>query len=470
MFCKKKIYIIFIMVILCGMHSALLSQPGEEKTEKSDPEITQKENRQKTLGYIIMGLLVEKGVQLPSHKRSEVNRILMVKISGKVKLVKTPAKKKDCLNVSCLAGIIKEQNLMGAILPRLYRDANGYMLEVEIFQTGKSGPVPMRKLVRILIPELDLESLQIAARNAARIIFEPKKEQSNNGGTGNVQILSGEVSSATSAKLNIKTIPAGAKISLRYKNNAGSNISSVEVVVEKDGYQTQHLIVDPHDAGQFTVHLKLISGKDPDSEKKEPLPQRLDCWPCWGAMGRSMVLPGWGQAYKNSDLKGGLFGGFFVASIINYFYWDQRVQLALTEYGASLSRIYLSSSLLQATSALYSGNSSAYNSSTSVLYIWQYGILLEGNLSSLGEGAKTCSLPACKRYQSATRNREYAIYLVGSLYLWNVLDALISDGYTDPGTVQKSYRNMQEEVRYSMHAMPDQYGQLQYNGSIQLRF
>jgi hypothetical protein len=237
---------------------------------------------------------------------------------------------------------------------------------------------------------------------------------------------------AEPALLHIQSEPPGADV---YVDGVLSGKTPLEIPasvlrhvrLSKDGYQDSRLPVRADSSSEILIIMRRSIAAHDTGANPAVTPA--------GAMLRSMLLPGWGQASKG-DSSGYWFGLGSMAAAGAYFYYGAESRLAqdrvISKYQMADIRLAGYGSV---SAALVPTVASYYSAFT------QHGVasyIAHGDRNVADTLAKTCfsstnlfsfdlTKKDCRAYRHAKSKQRYAGYAFLGIYTWNVLDALLSD-------------------------------------------
>ncbi len=136
------------------------------------------------------------------------------------------------------------------------------------------------------------------------------------------------------------------------------------------------------------------AGRETEANRTEWVydPGSFQFGPAW----RSALVPGWGQYYKESGTRAGVFGGGFLLSVALLYVTDRQVRSADRDYREAVHRLSLLAPFAVSPAL------------TAFAFVEQEDQFV--------------------RRLNASRNRQNVSYLLGIIYVWNIIDAGLVGG------------------------------------------
>ena len=252
--------------------------------------------------------------------------------------------------------------------------------------------------------------------------------------------------------VRLRTIPPDSEVIVRQVREPGGR-RFFRLTVRREGYREARLVVEPGRGEGHTIEVSLEAGEGGTTTENvvEPLEG-----PHFGALWRSAILPGWGQYYKGSDIRGGVFMTLFFAAFFHYKWAESEYQRSLLDYTLEYRTINLGNGLLLG----------GQTGSTLALL----SILLSSDRQFMERNARdNCTYGNCERVKYTRQYRDYSLYLLGIVYVWNLVDALIVDAPM-PSTAELIENQSDEDVAFSLQSEPDPEDGARYEFAAHWRF
>lgn len=350
----------------------------------------------------------------------------------------------------CLVQLLERSGGDRLIQPRISRSGQGYIVQLQ-FLTSDDGEslvaVDGQEPVVVWLPN---EGPGTVHGRLARALSETRAstESERQSQPTPVAVAGGYVVAVqgSEAILRIVPDPPDSEVAVQQEPFGGEGgVTRVHITVRRSGFESAHLLLHPGGSGEQTIEVTLT--ELPNQEDAHA----VSSCTAVGALWRSAILPGWGQYCKGQTLRAGLFFGGFLLSSYNYQNSIERYRSALDDFRTE-NLVYRSSLAVAASSMVSSVNDPAYSvafySASDVLLSLADRSYLEARLDF------DCPLATCDRAQEARDDRDRAPYLIGLVYIWNLLDAYFASGAAaDSGNA--SVRAETAEYDFSLAPEPD---------------
>ncbi|MCB1326970.1 MAG: hypothetical protein H7A21_14405 [Spirochaetales bacterium] len=369
---------------------------------------------------------------------------------------------------ACGLEILRQLPAQVFIRARLERLEGSVQLGLEFFRPSAETLVPVDQLRPIWIALPDTASENIRLRLAQALNGVQPERQSDAlteapvaedvaitprpTGEPGVRILE---STGDGDRLiaRLRTIPPDSEVIVRQVREGGRRF--FRVTVRHEGYREAQLAIEPGRGEGHTIEVTLEAGQG-SADASTTVAVGADQGLHYSALWRSAILPGWGQYYKGSDVRGGVFMTLFFAAFFHYKWADSEYQRSLLDYR-------LEYRTLNTGNALLIGGQTG---STFALLT----IFLSNDEQFMEQTAReSCTYGNCERVKYTRQYRDYSLYLLGIVYVWNLVDALIVDAPL-PATADLLENRSDQDVVFSLQSQPDIEDGARYEFAAHWRF
>ena len=320
---------------------------------------------------------------------------------------------------ACLSRLLERSGADQLIQPRISRSGQGYIVQMQ-FLTSTDGEnleaVNGQEPVVVWLPN---EGPGTVHGRLARALSttQPRTESEFEPDPTPVPIEGGFMVAVQGSAATLRIVPAppDSEVVVRQENIEDGS-TRVRITVRKPGFESAQLVLYPGGSGQQTIQVTL--NELPNAESPDAL---ATCTPA-GALWRSAILPGWGQYCKGQTLRAGLFFGGFVLTTYNYLSTVQQYRAALSDL-RNESRSNALVLALAAYSSTFSFNDAYRYFNNDYLLVQFSDEYVEGKLDRFD-----CYASSCGSARRLRDERDQAPYLIGIVYIWNLLDAYFAAG------------------------------------------
>jgi len=217
-------------------------------------------------------------------------------------------------------------------------------------------------------------------------------------------------------RIRIRTEPEGAKVSIDGRSvgltplEIPSDNKALSVTISLPGFDDISLPVRASDNLDITLTLRHARVGETDSNVASP-PTAAQI------LFRSSVFPGWGQYSRGDKFSGFAFGIGGAALLGSVAYTSLNVRVARDR----VIRTYRQGDLVAFVYGQTSGN-------TTLTGLAASNYILRSDRGYLDQTAHSCGTSSCRAYRQANTMQGLSVIAFGSLYVFNVIDAILSKG------------------------------------------